>query len=74
MMTEPNFTERPSTQASFIEPTYTEIPASQAPPTPDHALWMDLFAQISSLGTHMEELTVVSDTQFYFMEDKIDQY
>ena len=74
MMTEPDFTERPSTQASFTEPTYTEIPPSQAPPTLDHALWMDLFAQISSLGTRMEDLTVVSDTQFYSMENKIDQY
>ena len=35
---------------------------------------MDLSAQISSLGTRMEELTVVSDTQFYSMEDRIDQY
>ena len=35
---------------------------------------MDLFTQISSLGTHMEELVVVSDTRFYSMEDRMDQY
>ena len=35
---------------------------------------MDLSAQINSLGTHMEELAVVSDTRFYSMEDRIDQY
>ena len=35
---------------------------------------MDLSAQISSLGTHMEELAIVSDTRFYSMEDLMDQY
>ena len=35
---------------------------------------MDLSTQISSLGTHMEELAVVSDTRFYSIEDHIDQY
>ena len=35
---------------------------------------MDLSAQISSLGTRMDELTVVSDTRFYSMEDRMDQY
>ncbi|RVW20638.1 hypothetical protein CK203_109086 [Vitis vinifera] len=35
---------------------------------------MDLFAQISSLGTSIEKLAVVSDTQFYSMEDHMDQY
>ena len=34
---------------------------------------MDLSPQISSLGTHMEDLVVVSDTQFYYMEDCMDQ-
>ena len=34
----------------------------------------DISAQISSLGTRMEELALVSDTQFYSMEDRIDQY
>ena len=34
---------------------------------------MDLSAQISSLGTHIEEFVVVSDTRFYFMEDRMDQ-
>ena len=35
---------------------------------------MDLSAKISSLGTRMEELAVVSDTRFYSMEDCMDQY
>ncbi|KAL6316751.1 hypothetical protein AAG906_020435 [Vitis piasezkii] len=84
MMTKPTFTEGLSTQSSytefsfsgpaFTEPTRTKIPPPQAPPAPDHAPWMDLSAQISSLGTCMEELVVVSDTCFYFMEDRMDQY
>ena len=35
---------------------------------------MDLSTQISSLDTRMEELAVVDDTRFYFMEDGMDQY
>ena len=35
---------------------------------------MDLSAHISSLDTRMDELVVVNDTQFYSMEDRIDQY
>ena len=83
-MIEPTFTEGPSTQSSYTEssfsrpastkPTHTKIPPPQALPVPDHAPWMDLSAQISSLGTCMEELVVVSDTCFYSMEDRIDQY
>ena len=68
MMTEPSFAAGHSSQPSF-----TELP-SQAPPTPDHPPWMDLSAQISSLGSRMEELAVVHDTRFYSMEDRIDQY
>ncbi|KAL6321058.1 hypothetical protein AAG906_012044 [Vitis piasezkii] len=64
----------PSSQPSFTEPPHTEIPPHQAPHTPDHAPWMDLSTQISSLGTRMEELAVVSDTRFYSMEDCMDQY
>ncbi|RVW95696.1 hypothetical protein CK203_031585 [Vitis vinifera] len=52
MMTEPSFTAGPSSQPSF-----TELP-SQAPHVPDHVPWMDLSAQISSLGTRMEELAL----------------
>ncbi|KAL6315153.1 hypothetical protein AAG906_037385 [Vitis piasezkii] len=52
MMTESSFTAGPSSQPSF-----TELP-SQAPHAPDHPPWMDLSAQISSLGTRMEELAV----------------
>ncbi|RVW34615.1 hypothetical protein CK203_079332 [Vitis vinifera] len=45
-----------------------------APHAPEHPPWMDLSAQISSLGTRMEELAVVHDTRFYSVEDRIDQY
>ena len=78
------FVEGPSTQSSYIEfslfglafikSTHTEIPPPQAPFALDHALWMDLSTQISSFSTRMEELAVVSDTSFYFMEDRINQY
>ena len=60
-MSELTYTVGPSSQPSFIEPPPTEIP-SQAPHAPDHVPWMDLSTQISSLGTCMEELAVVSDT------------
>ncbi|RVW19845.1 hypothetical protein CK203_116338 [Vitis vinifera] len=46
---------------------------SQAPHVLDHAPWMDVSAQISSLGTHIEELTLVHDTHFYSMVEHIDQ-
>ena len=74
MISEPAYTTGPSfTEPSFTEPSHAEIP-SQAPRAPDHEPWMDLSAQISSLGTRMEELAVVNDTRFYSMEDRIDQY
>ncbi|RVW71309.1 hypothetical protein CK203_060089 [Vitis vinifera] len=73
MMIESTYTTGPSSEPSFTELPHTKIP-SQAPHTPDYAPWMDLSAQINSLGTHMEELAVVSDTRFYSMEDRIDQY
>ncbi|RVW98685.1 Retrovirus-related Pol polyprotein from transposon RE1 [Vitis vinifera] len=47
----------------MTEPSFTELP-SQAPHAPEHPPWMDLSAQISSLGTRMEELAVVHDTHF----------
>ena len=68
MMTEPSFTVDPSSQPSFIE-----LP-SQAPHVLDHAPWMDVSAQISFLGTRMEELTLVHDSRFYSMEEHLDQY
>ena len=84
MMIESTFTDGPYTQPSytkpffsrlaFTDPTHTEIPPPQAPPTPDHAPWMDLSAQIRSLGICIEEIAVVSDTHFYSMEDRMDQY
>ncbi|RVW91746.1 Retrovirus-related Pol polyprotein from transposon RE1 [Vitis vinifera] len=68
MMTKSSFTAGPSSQPSF-----TELP-SQAPHVPDHAPWMDLSAQISSLGTRMEELALVHDSHFYSIEKHLDQY
>ena len=72
-MTKSFYTARPSYQPSFIELPHTELP-SQAPHVPDHAPWMDVSAQISSLGTCMEELALVHDTRFYSMDERIDQY
>ena len=65
---------KPSSEPAFTEPTYTKIPPPQAPLTHNHAPWMDLFAQINSLGTRMKELVVVNDTHFYSMDDRMDQY
>ncbi|KAL6325152.1 hypothetical protein AAG906_022997 [Vitis piasezkii] len=74
MMSEPAYTAGPSSQPSFIEPPHTETSPHQTLHAPDHAPWMDLSAQISSLGTSIEELAVVSDTRFYSMDDRKDQY
>ncbi|RVW58631.1 hypothetical protein CK203_111726 [Vitis vinifera] len=63
--------DRPSSQPFFTEPTHTKPSPHQAPHALDHAPWMDLSTQISSLGTRMEEF-VVSDTRFYSMEDHMD--
>ena len=71
MMAEPSYTSGLSSQPSFIEFPHTEIP-SQAPHAPDHAPWMDVSSQISSLGTRMEELALVHDTHFYSMEECIE--
>ena len=73
MMTELSYTTGPSSQPSFTELPHTEI-SSQAPHALDHVPWMDVSAQISSLGTRMEELALVHDTRFYSMEERIDQY
>ena len=62
MMSEPTYTMGPSFEPSFTKPPHIETPPHQALNAPDHAPWMDLSAQISSLGTRMEELAVVSDT------------
>ena len=67
-MTESSYTTGPSSQPSF-----TELP-SQAPHAPEHTPLMDVLAQISSLGTHMEELVLVHDSRFYSMEEHMDQY
>ena len=73
-MFESTYTAGPSTQLSFTKPPHTEIPPHQTPHAPDHAPWMDLSAQISYLDICMEEFAVVSDTWFYSMEDRMDQY
>lgn len=84
MMTEIAFTKGPSIQPSYTElaffkpayskPTYTKEPPPYALLTPDHAPWMDLSAQVSLVSTSMEELVVIKDIRFYFMEDRMDQY
>ena len=74
MMSELTYIVGPSTHSTFTEPPHTEIPPHQAPFALDHAHWIDLSAQISTLGTRIEELVVVSDTRFYSMEDRMDQY
>ncbi|RVW32279.1 hypothetical protein CK203_078974 [Vitis vinifera] len=69
MMTEP-LTQGPSSQPSFTEFSHrATISGSHAP---DHAPWMDVSTQISSLGTRMEELALVHDTRFYSMEEHMD--
>ncbi|RVW99390.1 hypothetical protein CK203_038501 [Vitis vinifera] len=73
MIIEPSYTIGPSSQPSFTELPHIELP-SQAPHAPDHAPWMDVSSQISSLGTRMEELALVHDTHFYSMEECIDRY
>ena len=65
---------RPFSQLLFTEPTHTEISSHQASHAPNHAPWMDLSTQISSLGTRMEGLVIVSDTRFYSIEDRMDEY
>ena len=84
MMIEPSFTKGPFTQPlytkpiffgpAYSEPTSIKVPPPQAPFAPNHAPWMDLSTQISSLSTHMEELSMINDTRFYSTEDQMDQY
>ena len=73
-MSKSTYTSGPSSQPSFTEPPHTEIPPHQTPHAPDHAPWMDLSTQISSLDTHMEKLAIVNDTRFYSIEYCMDQY
>ena len=74
MIYEPVYTAGPSSQPSFTEPPHAQTSAHQAPYASDHAPLIDLAAQISSLGTRMEELAIVSDMRFYSMEDRMDHY
>ncbi|RVW38981.1 hypothetical protein CK203_100079 [Vitis vinifera] len=55
MMTETGYTAGPSGQPSFTEPHHTHTSPGQAPDAPEHAPWMELSAQITSLGTRIEE-------------------
>ena len=55
MMTETGYTAGPSGQPSFTEPHHTYTSPGQAPDAPEHAPWMELSAQISSLGTRIEK-------------------
>ena len=74
MMSESTYTASPSIQPTFTKPLHTKIPPHQTLLTLDHAPLIDLSAHFSSLGTHMEELAVVSDPRFYCMEDRMDKY
>ncbi|KAL6350623.1 hypothetical protein AAG906_022333 [Vitis piasezkii] len=56
--TQPSYTKPSFSGPAFTEPTHIEIPPPQAPPTPDHAPWMDLSAHINFLDTCMEDLVV----------------
>ena len=73
-MSKLTYTTGPSSQPSFIESPHIKIPPHQASHAPDYAPQMDLSAHISSLNTRIEELVVVNDTQFYSIENRIDQY
>ncbi|RVW88788.1 hypothetical protein CK203_034727 [Vitis vinifera] len=55
VMTETGYTAGPSGQPSFTEPHYTHTSPGQAPDAAAHAPWMELSAQITSLGTRIEE-------------------
>lgn len=72
--TEGSFTQPANTKLSYSQPACTEIPQIYAPPTSEHAPWVDLLAQISSLRPFMKELVVIGDRRFYSMEDCMDRY
>ena len=74
LSSQPSFTEPPHARTSSHHAPHARTSSHHAPHAPNHTPWMDLSAQISSLGTRMEELAVVSDTRFYSMEDCMDQY
>ena len=73
-MSEAVHTTGTSSQPSFTDPPHAHTSPHQAPYDPSQAPWMDLGAQISSLGTRMEELAVVNDMRFHSMEDRMDHY
>ncbi|RVX14374.1 hypothetical protein CK203_017259 [Vitis vinifera] len=54
-------------------PPPPQLEGLHTPHAPDHVPWIDVLAQISSLGTRMEELALVHDSRFYFMEEHMDQ-
>ena len=55
MMSESVHTTVPSSQPSFTEPPHAHTSPHQAPYNPSQTPWKDLGAQISSLGTRMED-------------------
>ena len=69
-MTKSSYIAGSSSQPSFTELPHTKIPSH----APDHAPWMDVSAQISSLGTCMEEFALVHESRFYSIEEQLDQY
>ncbi|KAL6345646.1 hypothetical protein AAG906_017380 [Vitis piasezkii] len=62
-----------SSQPSSTDPPHAHTSPHQAPYGPSQA-WMDLGAQISSLGARIEELAIVKDMRFHSMEDRMDHY
>ena len=74
MTSEAMHTAGTSSHPSFTDPPHAHTSPHQAPYDPSQTPWMDLGAQISSLGTQMEELAVVKDMRFYSMEDRMDHY
>ncbi|RVW51339.1 hypothetical protein CK203_075500 [Vitis vinifera] len=50
MISESTYTVGSSSHPSFTKPSHTETSLHQAPHAPDHAPWMDLSTQISSLA------------------------
>ena len=62
-----------SSQPSFTDPPHAHTSPHKAPYGPSQA-WMDLGAQISSLGARIEELAIVKDMRFHSMEDRMDHY
>ena len=67
---------------TFTKPAFTKVPlppatkftATHESPQVKQQYWMNLFEKISSLGTQIEKLVLISDHQFYSIEDHMDRY